>query len=326
MNVGLYRGIQRDVNFFSKLHAGLTFLSDKREFTEGRMAVGFIEVSPYCARRCVGCYADQRTSGEIVSLDLVGRFIDELKPYGPTTFSIVGGEPYEPGIEDTTLKIVKNFPWKYFGVCTNGFHIDTKLADQIAALPNQTIVLSYDGLEDLNDRRRGRGAFGAQKKAAGLLKERGVFLTGYVTLTSDNFEEVSSEKFLHFLAASGIKVVSFQRFFPAGHMLAPSDDEYVSALRNLHKFAGQLPMHLAIPRFGFMGNPNLSEPRNALTLCANGDIKYGRASVAVHGNLNESHLDDILLGSSFQRFMAEQNDLNNHRDGDLQRILERVLE
>jgi sulfatase maturation enzyme AslB (radical SAM superfamily) len=320
MKIGFYPGLLRDVKLLSLYHAGRVHLESGGAIDEGTFSVGFIEVTSYCPGNCRGCYIPDRRDKQVIDPLLVDRFIDQLKPYGPTQFPIVGGEPFDEVAQDTTLGIIADHPNVFFSICTSGRDIDEGFADRIAQLDNLSVTLSIDGFERNNNMRRGRGAFGEFLIASKLLKQREVLITAYVTINKYNHQEVTDETFVDFLAENGVKVASFHRMFSGEGEI--NDREYVADLRRLHHMAKNAPLILFSPRFGYMKKPAVGSNHSSLTLGKNGGIKLGRAEESI-GSLVDHSLDEIISSSVFQEELRVRR--NEHRDGDPSEILSQVL-
>ncbi|HII64829.1 TPA: hypothetical protein HA280_04880 [Candidatus Woesearchaeota archaeon] len=108
----------------------------------------------------------------------------------------IGGEPLVPSARDITLGISERNQKVATIICTNGDFVDEKAADRIASSRSIVPFISIDGLRDLHDKRRGEGSYDNALKAMGRFKERKAMIGYSTTITSENFREVSSERFM----------------------------------------------------------------------------------------------------------------------------------
>lgn len=77
-------------------------------------------------------------------------------------------------------------------------------------------AISLEGFEDANDDRRGEGVYHKVRKAMELLKEKGLPFGISVCYTSQNYQDVTSEKFFDMIIDAGALFVWFFHYMPVG--------------------------------------------------------------------------------------------------------------
>ncbi len=195
-----------------------------------------------CDLNCKGCYhqAQHRTS-EDISVERVSRLFKEAAELGTSIIVIAGGEPLtRPEILDSASL----FSDIIFPVFTNGLLIDQRLAWMLRYNRNIVPMISLEGTKHVTDARRGEGMYDRVIKKMKLLKNNGVFFGASITVTSENYEEVTSDEFVSHLCTQGVKAVVYVEYVPIDRgteslvlrpELRPIMDERVNYLRETMK-------------------------------------------------------------------------------------------
>jgi len=152
-------------------------------------------------------YSDEPSLAELKSL------VHQAADLGIDTVVFSGGEPL---LRETDLtEVMKSFPQLFFVIFTNGTLIGERTAERFLDTGTlSAFFLSLEGFEQTTDRRRGKGTF---KKVIGgmnnLKKER--FPFGFsITVTGENVDEVTSDKFIEFLKSQGCGFGIYLAFKP----------------------------------------------------------------------------------------------------------------
>jgi MoaA/NifB/PqqE/SkfB family radical SAM enzyme len=154
-----------------------------------------------CNLHCQGCYADSgpdsgRHQAAHLDWSVLQETISQARRFWDARlFVISGGEPLlyrsqHKGILDA----VAQQPDCLFIMFTNGTQIDHQMARRISLLPNLIPAISVEGLRKQTDARRGAGVFDRAVEAMSYLQGEGVPFGISVTVTSDNYDEVLSDK------------------------------------------------------------------------------------------------------------------------------------
>jgi MoaA/NifB/PqqE/SkfB family radical SAM enzyme len=191
-----------------------------------------------CNLNCKGCYhhAQHRTS-EDISVERVSELFQEAQALGTSIIVIAGGEPLSrPEIIDEAGMYNEII----FPVFTNGLMIDQRLAMMLRYTRNIVPMISLEGTQKVTDARRGEGMYDRVIKKMKLLKNNGIFFGASITVTTENYEEVTSDQFVSQLTAQGVKAVVYVEYVPMdkdtehlvlGHEMRPKMDERINHLK-----------------------------------------------------------------------------------------------
>lgn len=151
-----------------------------------------------CNLRCDGCYAQPVWSNRDVPFDRLAYVTSEAERMGVESIILTGwGEPFfRPSDKANFFRLARMHPEMLFAVFTNGTLITAEDLDTLDRLGNVVLLLSLDGLAVINDARRGRGVFQRVAQTAKELKRRGLVFGVSVTVTSENYREVTSPEFV----------------------------------------------------------------------------------------------------------------------------------
>lgn len=146
---------------------------------------------------------------------------DDLADLGCKRVSLIGGEVFlRPDWEVIIQRLVSNG----IVVCivSNGYLIDTQLAERISRLSIESVALSIDGPEKFHDRYRQEGSFARAKRALGVLANAGVPSSVISTLNSENVHAL--EELYAFLLDYPIFCWQLQACLPLGNALRTGVD------------------------------------------------------------------------------------------------------
>lgn len=188
-------------------------------------------ITSSCNLHCAGCYSrcNEATTDHKPVDQLSGeewkRIFDEAEELGVSFILLAGGEPLLRW--DVMQEAVKK-QGILFPIFTNGTFIGEKYMELFDAHRNLIPVISIEGNRDKTDARRGEGVY---DKIIGVMDgmcERDLIFGASVTVTSENFKEVTSDDFLRALSVRGCKLVIFVEYVPVTEEssgLALSDEE-----------------------------------------------------------------------------------------------------
>ncbi len=202
-----------------------------------------VSPSGRCNLQCRGCYAASDSKNHAsLTFDIFDKIVMQKRRLWDSHLTIVsGGEPFlwldgERGL----LDLVEKHPTEFFMTYTNGTLITDDLANRMGNLGNITPAISLEGFERETDARRGTGVFKKILKAFETLRQHGVPFGISVTPTSENWEMVTSDRFIDFCfdEQGAVYCWSFQ-YMPIGSepdlnlMIAPEDR--LEMLRRTHR-------------------------------------------------------------------------------------------
>jgi MoaA/NifB/PqqE/SkfB family radical SAM enzyme len=153
---------------------------------------------------------------------------------------LAGGEPL---LRKRVIDAAGEKPDILFPVFTNGTFMGEKYFELFDRCRNIVPIMSIEGNKDLTDARRGEGVYDKLISNMDELNRRGLIFGASVTVTTDNYKDVSSEEFIRMLSKKGCKAVIFVEYVPVTEEsadLAPGDFEreyltaQISQLRTEH--------------------------------------------------------------------------------------------
>ncbi|UCF04853.1 MAG: radical SAM protein [bacterium] len=195
-----------------------------------------------CNIRCNGCYAAGDADDHPgLDFDIFDRIVTEKRELWDSHLTIVsGGEPFlwRDGKRDL-LDLVERHPTEFFQAYTNGTLITNDCAKRMGELGNITPAISIEGFEEETDSRRGKGVYRKILEAFENLRRHGVPFGISVTPTSENWDTVTSDRFIDFCfdEQGAVYCWSFQ-YMPIGCnpdlnlMISPEDR--LEMLRRTH--------------------------------------------------------------------------------------------
>ena len=204
-------------------------------------------ITSSCNLHCAGCYSrcNNATTDEAPVAQLSDedwkRIFDEADDLGVSFILLAGGEPLlRKGVIDAAgsrLDIL-------FPVFTNGTLMGEKYFELFDRYRNIVPIMSIEGNKDITDARRGQGVYDRLISNMGQLHERGLIFGASVTVTSNNYKDVSSEEFVGLLSDKGCKAVIYVEFVPVtdeSSELAPGDEEREYLKREIERFREEHP-------------------------------------------------------------------------------------
>lgn len=169
-----------------------------------------------CNLTCTGCYAfeyNKKKTGDL-SYEVMNRVCKEMKSFGAYFMVITGGEPYVRKAD--LLRLFKEHHDMYFITYTNGTLIDEETAKQLEKVGNVTPCISVEGYQKETDARRGEGTYDRIVRAMSYLRKYGVPIAISVTVTRNNAELVTTDKFIDFWMEKGVGFAWYFQYMPVG--------------------------------------------------------------------------------------------------------------
>jgi MoaA/NifB/PqqE/SkfB family radical SAM enzyme len=205
-----------------------------------------------CNLRCKGCYDRAKQTGdsgagcgsvtggkappELTTNDW-NRIFSEARELGVAFILLAGGEPL---LRKDLIRLCASFPEIIFPVFTNGLLIDDDWVSYFLSARNVIPVVSIEGDERMTDDRRGSGVYAVLMANLARLKAGKILFGSSITLTSENFDSVLSEKYIGDLVSRGSRVFFFVEYVPF--------DETTNALIVGDSQKAELPARLALLR------------------------------------------------------------------------------
>ena len=202
---------------------------------EGLHVPGFLiaSITSSCNLHCAGCYSrcnDATVDAEPVqqlSRDEWSKVFTEADELGISFIMLAGGEPL---LRRDVIEAAGTYKNIIFPVFTNGTYIDEKYFDLFDKNRNLLPVLSIEGDREITDGRRGEGIYECIEANMNTFKDNGMIFGASITVTTENYKEVTSPEFIEDLMNKGCKLIIYVEFVPVteeAQYLAPGDPERV---------------------------------------------------------------------------------------------------
>jgi MoaA/NifB/PqqE/SkfB family radical SAM enzyme len=136
-------------------------------------------------RYCYGGYGNRKGYRDYSTKELL-KIIDELKELGTQLITLHGGESLLRKDIGELINYAKHKGF-YISFNTNGYLVSAKISEIKCV---DTVVLSLDGLEESNDKNRGKGCYEKVMEAIDIVKQNHLPLVISATLTRDNMHDM----------------------------------------------------------------------------------------------------------------------------------------
>lgn len=272
-----------------------------------------------CNLKCKGCYAQAHHSGNSSEMDAnkLEELLTEANELGISIVLLAGGEPLVRKQE--LFQITKKFPHIIFPLFTNGLLIDNLTVEALSEQRNVIPVVSIEGHETQTDFRRGTGTYQSIKNVFETLHAKGIFYGTSITLTSNNYDTVSSDDFIKELTDKGCKLFFFVEYVPVKEdtsdwVLTETQRLYIpmlmSSLRN--KFRS---LFIAFPGDEEALGGCLAAGRGFVHVSPEGNLEPCPFAPFSDTNLKEKSLKDALKSDFLQEIRKNHHLLTEEHGG-----------
>ncbi|MBP5190106.1 MAG: radical SAM protein [Bacteroidales bacterium] len=176
-------------------------------------------IATQCNLHCKGCYA--RSNGIANDVDDNSRptlaaeqwhaIFSEAADLGVNFALLAGGEPM---MRRDVLEAAAQVDNMIFPVFTNGTLIGPSNIDFLRKNFNIIPIISIEGSADGTDNRRGKGIYQRAMLSMDMLHNEHLFFGTSITVTTENFRDVTSSQFLGGLQGKGCKLVFYVEYVP----------------------------------------------------------------------------------------------------------------
>jgi len=169
-------------------------METRRRFAESEQLmippVLIFSITNQCNLRCKGCYAVKRREEgqEELTLERINQLFQEASDLGIGVIMIAGGEPL---MRPEILWAASEYRHIVFPVFTNGLMLNAGSISYFKQHRNLVPILSIEGNRYFTDKRRGQGMHASLIQSIEQLKQTRRLFGMSITLTRDNFEEVT---------------------------------------------------------------------------------------------------------------------------------------
>ena len=233
-------------------------------------------VTNRCNLACQGCYhqSQARPSGIELTSERFGRLIKEASEIGTRVIMLAGGEPL---LRRDMLEAASAEKGTIFPVFTNGTLLDSDNIRFFKKNRNLIPVLSVEGDQQTTDQIRGEGLYGKVESTAEILRRNKMFYGLSITLTSDNFQEVTDPSFIQKYYDLGCRLFFFVEYVPVKkedihQCITPEQREKMPAINKTLR--ENLPaLYLTLPGEEEQYGGCLAAGRGFIHISATGDVE-----------------------------------------------------
>ena len=267
-------------------------------------------VTHQCNLHCDGCYhhALRKSSEAELSDERLIKAVAEAKELGVSFIVFAGGEPL---MKPSVLDITRKYPEIMFLIFTNGLLLTDSVVEKMAEKRNVVPLVSLEGYQDDTDARRGEGVYGQVQKSIAKLKAKGIFWGASLTMTTDNFNEVTDDRFIGELFNAGCKLFMMTAYTPVTKdtedwVLTPQQRSEVVKVRNAFR-AKYSALFIALPWDEDEIGGCLSAGRGFVHVSAEGNVEPCPFVPYSDTNLKNTSLKEALQ-SKMLRTIRENHD------------------
>lgn len=142
-----------------------------------------LQINTNCNLRCRHCFQDEYH--KIMPFEKIKKILTILHKVKVFEIKLVGGETFlHPRIFDV-LHLCQKYNF-VIDVVTNGTLLSDELIEKLVKIKNLALLVSLEGVEEINDRIRGKGGFEKVDKVIRKLREKGIYVEISTTLNSEN--------------------------------------------------------------------------------------------------------------------------------------------
>ncbi|HGJ64403.1 TPA: radical SAM protein, partial [bacterium] len=172
--------------------------------------LGVVLLSPIdkCNLRCKGCITlSDRKGIDTPEIEKINYIIEQAKNLNVFHIVITGkGEPFcDQDSKDKLIALAKKHSDLNFLIYTNGTTLQENDIKQISKLINVYLIISVDGLEEINDERRGKGVYQKVINLMKIMKDYKMIFGYCSTVYKGNYQHVTSRNFVYKMANHGCK-------------------------------------------------------------------------------------------------------------------------
>ena len=176
-------------------------------------------IATTCNLQCKGCYARKNgiaaNPGQSEKASLTpeqwGNIFNEAAELGVSFCLLAGGEPLT---RRDLLERAAQVDDIIFPVFTNGTLIGATYTEFFKNNLNMVPVISLEGELAATDNRRGNGVFQRALLSMEMLHAEKLFFGTSITVTTENYHDITSEAFLNHLVSLGCRLVFYVEYVP----------------------------------------------------------------------------------------------------------------
>ena len=170
-------------------------------------------ITTECNLDCAGCYAKLLHAPRHGDFDAekFADVINQADEIGVSYILTAGGEPF---MRPELLEVTAKHPNIIFTPFTNGLMVTEEHIRKLRKQKHVIPIVSFEGYELDTDNRRGVGVYENGLDLITKFEGAGIYYGVSITTTRDNFDTITSRKFISRLAEMGCKVFFFINYIP----------------------------------------------------------------------------------------------------------------
>jgi MoaA/NifB/PqqE/SkfB family radical SAM enzyme len=245
------------------------------------------------------------------------KIFDEADELGISFILLAGGEPM---LRRDVIQAAGEKKNILFPIFTNGTFIDEKYFALFDKCRNLVPIMSIEGNREITDNRRGKGIYDKLMANMEEFKKRGLIFGASVTVTTQNYKEVTSDEFSKSLSDKGCKAVIFVEYVPVtdeSTELAPSDEqrEYLMAqIRRLREEHSEM-VYIAFPGDEKSSGGCVAAGRGFFHINSHGGAEPCPFSPYSDVNIKNSSLREAMHSPLFMALQSGDLLLDDHQGG-----------
>lgn len=317
----------RESAFMLKFAKATRAASKKRRESEdnGEHIPPFLiaSITSKCNLHCAGCYSrcnhattdtepvSQLTSGEWL------KIFDEADELGISFILLAGGEPM---LRRDIIEAAGKKQNILFPIFTNGTFIDEKYFALFDKCRNLVPIMSIEGSKEITDNRRGKGIYDKLIANMEEFRKRRLIFGASVTVTTQNYKEVTSDEFLNSLSDRGCKAIIFVEYVPVteeSSELAPSDTEREYLMNEIQRLREERPemVYIAFPGDEKSSGGCVAAGRGFFHINSHGGAEPCPFSPYSDVNIRSSSLREAMHSPLFMALQSGDMLLDDHEGG-----------
>jgi len=267
---------------------------------------------------CKGCYASKRMKEdhEELSLKCIDQLFHEASELGIGVIMIAGGEPL---MRPEILWAASEYHDIIFPVFTNGSMLNPGSISYFKQNRNLVPILSIEGNRDFTDQRRGEGMHARVIHAMEQLQKTRRLFGMSVTLTRDNFDEVTHHGWLqkhHHMGSSLFFLVEYVPQSESDMHLCLTEDQKEVLQKRLAVLRKQIPaLFVSLPGDESQYGGCLAAGRGFIHVSADGSLEPCPFAPYSDLNIKNTGLKDALQSKFLGRIRKSHHLLTESQGG-----------
>ncbi len=142
-----------------------------------------LQINTTCNLRCKHCFQDEY--GKLMPFEKAKKILEILHKAKAFEINLVGGEPFLHPQFFKILSLCEKYNFAV-NIVTNGTFLNDNNIKKLSKFKNLAILISLEGIGEVNDKIRGKGVFQKVNHAINKLKEKGIHIEISTTLNAEN--------------------------------------------------------------------------------------------------------------------------------------------